>query len=182
MSGLGIIQTRKGLKFPLLKPVPGLIDVRDVAAHLAKLCRFTGACTSLYTVAQHAVLVSQLVPEEHARWGLLHDAAEAYLGDLSAPLKGALEERAPGVLKGIEDGLLRAVADRYGLPWPMPKAVHHADKVALATERRDLMVPVSWPWPGELPPPAPTPIVPWSPPQAEAAFLLRFVQLWGHEA
>jgi Predicted hydrolases of HD superfamily len=173
----GALQVRSGLLFPMLAPVPALIEVGDLAASLSKLCRFNGHCAAFYSVAQHAVLVSQIVPAEHARWGLLHDAAEAYIGDLTRPLRDALEHEAPGAVKRLEDRLLRAVAARFGLPWPMPAAVRHADDVLLATERRDLMVDrgVSWP---DLPAPLPDPIAPWSPEMAEDVFLLRFNQLW----
>jgi hypothetical protein len=172
------IQVASGLLFPLLRPDPAAIYIRDIAAALAKLCRFTGHCREFYSVAQHSVLVSLAVPSEYARWGLLHDATEAYIGDIAKPLKVAFDALSPGVLKGIEERLMEAVAIRFGLIMPVPEPVHAADRALLATEKRDLMPSGgrSWPW---LPPPLPDPIVPLRPREAESAFLVRYRELFG---
>ena len=59
----------------------------DIATHLAKQCRYNGAVPGYYSVAEHSVLVSQCVPKHLQFLALLHDAAEAYLGDLVRPVK-----------------------------------------------------------------------------------------------
>lgn len=176
------MQLRSGPLVPVLAPDPAMIQIADIAAALSKLCRFTGHTRAFYSVAQHSVLVSQIVPPEHAMWGLLHDAAEAYVGDIARPLKVALERAAPGVLAGIEEGWQRAVAERFGLCWPMPEAIHHADRVMLATERRDLMA-AGPDWP-DMPEPRPGRLWDgtagtWMPWVAELRFLDRFRTLGG---
>lgn len=161
-----------GRRFYPLDARPEDIEIRDIAAFLSKVCRYGGHCREFYSVAQHSVLVSHVVPAPLALWGLLHDAAEAYIGDLVRPLKIVI----PGY-KPIEDGIMRAICERFGLSWPAPPEIKHADNIVLATEYRDLMVePGSW---GELPAPLESRIVPWSPGVAEDAFLTRFLQVTG---
>lgn len=75
--------------FDFRRPEAMRYDIVVIAHSLSKLCRFTGHVSgnAIYSVAQHSVLVSRMVPLEHALDGLLHDAHEAYVGDMSAPLK-----------------------------------------------------------------------------------------------
>lgn len=85
-----------------------MVDVEDVAHALSNINRFTGHTAYAYSVAQHCVAVSryleltgQPVPVQYA--GLMHDAHEAYFGDISAPLKaflgvGPLEDRIQDVV------------------------------------------------------------------------------------
>lgn len=175
------IQIRSGALVPILDLQPADIDIMDIAASLSKICRFTGHSHSFYSVAQHSVLVSMLVPFEYALDGLLHDAAEAYIGDISKPLKQVFEMKAPGMLKGIEDKLDETINRRFGLTWTsydllVKPWVKHADLVALATEKRDLMASARTPWTA-LPDPHPDVIAPLLPPAAESLFLDRYFYL-----
>jgi len=81
------LSTRSGQRVQLLQPQPDSIDIGDIALGLSRQYRFNGHTTTPYTVAQHSVVVSYLVPAEHALQALLHDAAEAYIGDLPSPVK-----------------------------------------------------------------------------------------------
>lgn len=87
-----IINTFSGIEFDLLNPNPNDIDIEDIAHELSMLCRFNGHCKEFYSVAEHSVYVSYEIDEEFALIGLLHDAAEAYLGDVPTPLKKLLPE------------------------------------------------------------------------------------------
>lgn len=129
------IQTNDGHYFNLLEPCPTTISIKGIAHALSHLCRFTGHTRDLYTVAQHSLMVSLIVPAEVAREGLLHDAAEAYIGDVSTPLKHLLPD-----YKVIEENLEGVIAEKFSLDWsPMTKRlVKEADMILLATERRDL--------------------------------------------
>jgi hypothetical protein len=126
--------TASGRRVHVLDPDPSLIHVDDIAHALAHVCRFGGHVREFYSVAQHSVLVSELVPEEHALLGLMHDATEAYLGDVIRPLKRLLP-----AYSEIEAIWEAAIAQRFGLPLDHPPSIKKADVVALVTERRDLV-------------------------------------------
>ncbi|MFG1319866.1 hypothetical protein [Xanthobacter autotrophicus] len=136
--------TASGRTWRLLDPSPADVDFRDIAAHLAKACRFAGACHVPYSVAQHSVVVADQLPPTLRLYGLLHDAHEAYIGDIPAPMKAALAvHNGREVLRSIVEMHDAAIHAAAGLPWPPPRAVaqavHQADLRAFATEWRDLM-------------------------------------------
>lgn len=170
-------RTYTGRQIHPLDPKPHEISVFDIARSLSHICRFLGHTDAFYSVAQHCVLVSQHVPQEDALWGLLHDAPEAYLCDLPAPIKRDPEM---SIYRVAEDRLMLAVCRRYDLMHQMPRSVARADKILLATEFRDV-TPVDDPdWIfeecGERPL-CDYQIQPWSPLMAEQMFLARFEEL-----
>ena len=111
-------------------------DVRlpDIAHALSLINRYTGHTLYPYTVAQHSVIVSKLCSPENALWGLMHDASEAYLGDVASPLKHMLPQ-----YRTLEQHVQREIAKRVGLTWPMPDEVHDADTRVLLAEKAWLM-------------------------------------------
>ena len=173
------IGTYSGLAIDPLFPDPDSIDINDIAHSLANQCRFTGHTRIFYSVAQHSILVSEIVDYNNALWGLLHDASEAYLSDIARPIKRGLSGFAEAYAE-VEEGLMISIATKYGLSWPMPDDVKWADNVLLRTEIRDLMPPSIEFTPGlggeqeemldDL-----GPI--FSPPLAEVYFLERFKDL-----
>ena len=135
------MQTYTGRQFFPFAPERSDVVIEDIAHHLSLLCRFTGACRVHYSVAQHCVVVSQLVPAEFAFEGLMHDAAEAYTNDMARPHKKGLPD-----FKSMEAAIEARIAAVFHLPTPMPACVKHSDEVAVATEARDLMAnaPTLW--------------------------------------
>jgi hypothetical protein len=140
------ILTHTGRKFDPMHPRAEDVDPLDIAHSLAHLCRFNGHVRQFYSVAEHSVRVAQLVSRENKLQALLHDAAEAYIGDITRPLKRAINDLTGGVLTVIERGIHHAICDRFGIDHTIPDEVHHADLIMLATERRDLMPEHSDPW------------------------------------
>lgn len=97
---------------------------------------------AFYSVAQHCLVVAELVPAQYQLEALLHDATEAYVGDLVSPLKQALPE-----YRQIEMRVWHAICHRFDIDPVLPPCIHDADLIALATEKRDLMAdhPDAWP-------------------------------------
>ncbi|MEO5340919.1 MAG: phosphohydrolase [Magnetococcus sp. MYC-9] len=170
------IQTFTGVQFWPMDPRSGEIRIVDIAHSLAMLCRFNGHCRRFYSVAEHSVHVSHVVAPLHAPWGLLHDAAEAYISDMPQPIKRELS-----VFSMFEEQLQQVIARRFGLPDVLPAAVKQADMQLLATEKLALMGPEPAVWTGLPEPLDPGLIRAWSPEQAEHAFLNRFYDLFAHE-
>lgn len=169
------IQTASGVYFDLLRPDDGPIQLLDIAAALSKICRYTGHTRYFYSVAEHCVRASRLVPPEHAMAALLHDAPEAYLGDVSRPLKALLTE-----YRVLEARTQAAILRHFGLPAELPDSVKWADRYMLAWERRDLLEEQAsfWPACGDIviTDDAPT-ILPMEPQRAMEAFLDRYSQI-----
>lgn len=181
------MQTRDGHKIDLLRPDLSLITIEEIAHALSRIGRFAGHThgTFAYSVAQHSVLVSRRCPPDNALLGLMHDAHEAFLGDITSPVKMALRALNGGsALETLDMGLMQAVRERFyvGLPTHDVKV---ADLRALATERRDLLGPEASPWNLKV---DGKPCEPWddepriepqSPAEAYRKFLDRFDMLTG---
>lgn len=123
-----------GFNLNLVDPQPDSIIPIDICRGLAHQFRFGGHTCYAYTVAQHSIFVSELVPSEHALQALLHDATEAYIGDLPTPVKQLCPD-----YKRLEARLHACIMEHFDLPLELAPEILHADRVALATEKRDLM-------------------------------------------
>jgi hypothetical protein len=174
--GASII-TRSGLYFDFIDPQPDQIRVDDLAWGQAYTCRFGGQSLGFYSVAQHAVLVSQVVPEEHKLAALMHDAAEAYTGDMVGPLKQLCPD-----FKAIEKRVEAAIFAKFGIALPLDPSIKHADLRLLRTEQRDLTAGHGDSWNGlDAYPPLDARIVPQSPGVAAQLWLASFYELGGVE-
>jgi hypothetical protein len=179
------LQTVSGRWLNPFDPDPEQLDIGDIARSLANQCRFGGHCRAFYSVAQHSVHVSELVEQrggdaEDVFAALMHDASEAYLGDMPHPIK----HRSPlgAAFREAEKNLEQAILLHFAIKREVP-AVKPADRALLATERRAFMA-ETWDWP-ELEGVTPLddfPLAPWPPDQAERAFMDRFEDLSGRRS
>jgi len=170
---MGWIQTYSGHVFEPMSPTVEQIDIVDIAHALSLTCRFNGHCSRFYSVAEHSIWVSRHVPLEHAKWGLLHDAGEAYVSDVARPIKPFITG-----FEEIETGIMRMVQEKFELRGAMPGPVHEADIRMLATERRQLMRPNERRWDelrGFRPYALELPC--WTPDEAEEKFMARCREL-----
>lgn len=131
------IDTFRKKRIDPFNPDPSQIVIEDIAHALAMLCRFGGHCSSFYSVAEHSINVSKIVDKEFAKWGLLHDATEAYIGDVVRPIKHLSEMIA---YRDAEDRLNNSIAEKFGLSKKMPKEVKVADGVMLQTEKSQILL------------------------------------------
>eukprot|EP01133_Synstelium_polycarpum_P018095 gene18095-21623_t len=167
------VSTYSGNRFYPLRPHIDKVAIEDIAHGLAYQCRFNGQTQVFYSIAQHSLIVASLVPPPLRLAALLHDAAEAYLGDMVKPLKVLLPEFA-----ALEDKVSAIIAATYGIDFSDYAPIKRADLVALATEKRDLMPHSAERW-AYLDGIAPLPgiIDVMGPAEAKQRFLLAFAEL-----
>lgn len=172
------ILTNKGRYFDLTRPEDHPYDIEEAAHALSHICRYTGHCEKFYSVAQHSVLVSRVLPIAYKGAGLLHDLSEAYYSDVASPLKHIIGR----VYKPLELRCERSVALVFGIPFPHPEIVKTADLRMLMTEVRDNLVKplalqsVDVKWPDYEP--YDFTIKPWTPKRAKREFLETYERLF----
>lgn len=134
-----VVLTASGQYVNILNPDPATLDIRDIAWALSNVHRFTGHTAKPYTVAEHCLRVAGFLrgrgytPASQLA-GLLHDASEAYLGDVSSPLKALLPD-----YKAIEKNFERTIELRFNVSFIDRPEVKMADLALLASERKYLM-------------------------------------------
>lgn len=185
--------TASGRQYWPADPRPEDVYLEDVAAQLAKLCRFTGACREFYSVAEHSVHVSReserkalkVHTEMRARWigliGLHHDDPEAYINDMNRPTKRGPNMEGYRELERVNWG---AAHVRFKLPEHLPPEVEEADHEMLFHEGAAIMPPmpphISEAWGMGLPHPEvlrPEIIQCWDWRQARTEYLKRHEEL-----
>ena len=115
------------------------VKLRDISLGLARMSRFNGQYQQIhpyYSVAEHCVWASYIAPMGSQMAALVHDAAEALIGDVTAPLKAMLDE-----YRAIENCVDEALRRKFGWPQCHTAAVKTADLQMLAIERQTLLGP-----------------------------------------
>lgn len=98
------IMLQSGNLFDLLNPYESDFTIEDIAHGLSNVCRFSGQVMNFYSVAEHCANVSFCVPDEYKFAALLHDASEAFIGDIASPLKALLPDYLI-IEKKVEDAI-----------------------------------------------------------------------------
>jgi len=180
------VQTYTGRMVDILAPQPDEILIEDIAHALANQCRFNSHTSRYYSVAQHSILVSDLAEEltenkQAALYALLHDAHEAYLGDVVRPVRGQLKnyDKLAATMQHAIDACSDIWIDFRWSPLAteaLDQLIKACDDIALATEARDLMP--GGPWVDQIDAQPMTRIIsPVSPDIAKIMFLRRFDEL-----
>lgn len=132
------IETYGGHFFPLLSPTTEDVCIEDIAYALSNLCRFTGHSSRFYSVAEHSWHCANMLQDQSKTVqlsALLHDASEAYCGDVSSPLKQLLPE-----YKKIEHNIASVIYKKYNLEYPYSSLIAMVDTSMLNTEAYYLML------------------------------------------
>lgn len=173
------MQTFSGRPYWTSDPRPEDIFIEDVAHALAMMCRYTGACRDHYSIAEHSVHVSYLVPRLLAFQGLMHDGPEYVLNDMNRPTKLELPD-----YQALEDLNWRVFARRFGLPYALDPLIKKMDTAICFAEKAAILNPSHLPWGDwgvtEVPDVPDVKIECWDWRTAEKKFLERFYELnWG---
>ena len=128
------IGTFTGKRFHFMNPLPGEICIEDIAHALALTCRFGGQCSTFYSVAEHSYRVALLIERQDRLAALLHDAHEAYLHDILAPIKYYIFG-----YRELADNIQKEINKTFQVELKYPSLLKLADEQLLATEARDLM-------------------------------------------
>lgn len=172
------ILTHTGRKFYMLSESTSDIDIQDIAHSLSHQCRYAGHCKQFYCVAEHCVLLAQYVqanfPDEGKldmmRWALMHDASEAYLVDIPAPIKPLLTN-----YYKLEADLMRRVTTRFGFSDEMPQEIRAIDIRIRGDEKAQNLDQTPW---DDEPVPLGIDIQFWTPAMAKVQFLRMFDRLF----
>lgn len=180
--------TGTGRMVDLLNPTPETIDLEDIITSLEAIPRWNGTTGHHFSVASHSLLVGR---EYVARYpdakgwelagALLHDAHEAYTGDISTPMKNSLRTLGGETIHVIEQRLDAAICTRLGL-WGYESRyenIKEADRAACIKEAWALFdVDFDPEWRGTPPNPIPREEDIRVVPEAQAGTVLHGAILW----
>ncbi|MTI83656.1 MAG: phosphohydrolase [Firmicutes bacterium] len=169
------IETFTGRQFWPLDPRAEDVCIEDIAHALSLLCRFNGHCNCFYSVAEHSLLCSELALKQGLGrrmelLALLHDAAEAYISDVSRPVKPYVHN-----FNEIEDQVQQVIFGAFSIAEPSEdekQLIEEIDVKVLAAEASTLMPFNNWGLP--YPPTNQVTINALKPDDAKDSFLTRF--------
>lgn len=161
-----------GAQFDFLDPDRSEFSIEDIAHGLSNICRYNGQCRNFYSVAEHSIHVSYVV-SEFLLAALLHDATEAFIGDVTRPLKQLLPD-----YRRLEQNIQRAIFRRFNVPIAQAQSIKQADLRVLAAEQAQIMPKGTDEWARDAGIRPASIVVQHMPPaQAKQMFLQRFEEL-----
>lgn len=140
------MNTLSNTQFDIFDPEPSNVSIHDIAHALSNVCRYSGQCMFFYSVAEHSLLMSKLAPSDLKLFALLHDAAEAYMGDMIRPHKKIFTD-----FVTVEKHLIRAIFQAFGIEAFLDNVeakaeIKRLDNILLASEKRVLFPNTSLDW------------------------------------
>ena len=136
--------TRDGTYLDLADPKQSQIEFNSIATGLSRECRFGRQCEPFYSVAEHCVLGAERIDSWEGKLAfLLHDAHEAYMGDMPKPLKNML----PGY-SVIANRLQSVINARFGVQEGWEDKIREIDRLMLVSEKSQLFPNDGHTWPG----------------------------------
>jgi len=173
------MMTRSGRRVWPFHMVLSDVNIEDIAHSLSLQCRFNGHCNRFYSVAEHCVHVSAALWSawDNTLWakqGLIHDAHEAYTGDLIRPIKERMGTETALWYK-LEEDAEATVAESLQVQWPFDAIVKVYDQRIIMNEKEALFD-GDGPWDDELPP-LDVVIRCWSPERAKEMYLEQWRRL-----
>lgn len=129
------IRTYSGIYIDVFNPKPSDITIEDIATGLSRQPRWSGQSKVFYSVARHSIEVAQLASKELKIAALLHDASEAYLGDMPSPIKSRLPD-----YKKMEENLMKCIALKFDFQYPLNPDVKLFDEYRLKIEWENVML------------------------------------------
>lgn len=178
------IRTASGKKFDYARGGENIVDVFDVAYHLSHIPRFCGACSPFISVAQHSVHVSLLIERrggsyELALRGLLHDAHEAFFGDIPTPALDYFFDMTGRdfkevIVPGIDDAIVR-MADLKPIKPAEESLIKECDMIALNAEGSRTIK--GWINVPNVPTDSTLVVTPMTPEASQRSFMERYMKL-----
>ena len=172
------MHTFTGKEFYALEPNVKDISIVDIAHGLSNVCRYGGMCKEFYSVGQHSIICAWEAPYPLRKKLLLHDASEAYIGDIISPLKMTDQYE---IYRQVERRLMEVIYEKFELEEDTQEEaeeIHRIDLLVRHTEMRDF---------GSLPeefyinePVLPYIITPIPPVESKILFLKEFSRLFGY--
>ena len=130
------VRTFTGKMIDPFSPDPDQIALVDIAHSLGNLCRWNGHTMKFYSVAQHSIFVQNMVQScEDKLAAMLHDASEAYISDVTRPVKHRLKN-----YFDVEFELMMVISRKFGFQFPLSAAVKEADEYALRWEWANIVI------------------------------------------
>jgi 5'-deoxynucleotidase YfbR-like HD superfamily hydrolase len=124
------VRTFMGKMIDPFNPDPDQITLVDIAHSLSNLCRWNGHTMKYYSVAEHSIFVQNMVQSREDKLAaMLHDASEAYISDVTRPVKHRLKN-----YFDVEFELMVVISRKFGFQFPLSTAVKEADEYALRWE------------------------------------------------
>lgn len=174
----GWLETYTGLQFRFNEPTADMISIDDIAHALSLLCRYNGHVKRFYSVAEHCTLMAYWMrdrgfPKDQVFTALMHDCAEAYIGDMARPVKVTMPR-----FKELEGRIEQAAAEKFPMMvYPFPKIIKELDSRILNDERTQVMNPSDNVWGTDDLEPLGVTCRFWSPEEAKNRFLGMYISL-----